>query len=318
MIQERLKRVRAEEGMSLREFARAVEERAGYEVSHSSVSHYEKERAVPARYVSAVAEAFDVDPRWLLEGEGRPPAGARQGRAHLRELDGPLPGAGEDGESAGHGAEHRKRVKRAWERFREGLPPDSSLRDVVLRSWRRSRSAGLDAGEGPVRVPRVSPRELDELRERNARLLEAAGPHLEWLSDLMGNAPHVAYLVSAGGVVLDAAASPPELAERQRLSPGHVWSEEAMGTNGAGTALVEGRPVAVLGPEHFLEAFHDAVCTGAPVRSPSGEVVGALDLSTDVEHGDPWRLIPVTYAAAAVERKLEAHPPSSGPPRRRA
>ena len=47
-------------------------------------------------------------------------------------------------------------------------------------------------------------------------------------------------------------------AEAWGVRPGHDWSEAAMGTNGAGTAIAAGQPVAVVGGEHYQQAFHGA------------------------------------------------------------
>lgn len=69
-IQERLAHIRSETGLGLRSFAGAVEERAGYAVSHTTVASYESGGTVPVAYALAVAEAFDLEPRWLVNGEG--------------------------------------------------------------------------------------------------------------------------------------------------------------------------------------------------------------------------------------------------------
>ena len=76
-----------------------------------------------------------------------------------------------------------------------------------------------------------------------------------------------------------------------------------MGTNGAGTALVAARPVAVIGPEHFSTAFGNCTCTAAPVRV-DGQVIGAIDVSTSVTDATPDRLTVVAHAAFVIEREL--------------
>jgi two-component system, cell cycle sensor histidine kinase and response regulator CckA len=96
-IHERLHAVRVERGSSLRAFAAAVEERAGYAISASSAAAYEKGRKVPAEYLRAVAFACGVDPAWLLTGEEPAPPENRQGtvRTSPRSAAGsPEPGSG--------------------------------------------------------------------------------------------------------------------------------------------------------------------------------------------------------------------------------
>lgn len=71
-LHDRLAHIRSETGLGLRSFAREVEERAGYQVSHTTVASYESGGTVPVAYALAVADAFDLEPRWLVSGAGRP------------------------------------------------------------------------------------------------------------------------------------------------------------------------------------------------------------------------------------------------------
>lgn len=152
-------------------------------------------------------------------------------------------------------AEPDSRLIDAWERFVAGQPPGEAVRAVVLESWQRSRHAGVDP-RAPYR-----PRQVDDVAARLAaaeRLLEVAAPHLDWIDRALGDVPHAVSVVDRDGVVL-AARGNDALLEHHRLRPGFDRSERAMGTNGAGTALAAGEPVLVWGPEHFVQALHDAV-----------------------------------------------------------
>lgn len=71
-IATRLREVRRRTGLGTRGFASELQRRSGYGLSHSSVSQYESGTTVPASYTDAVARAFQIDPRWLLSGEGLP------------------------------------------------------------------------------------------------------------------------------------------------------------------------------------------------------------------------------------------------------
>ncbi len=68
-IADRLRSLRRSRGLSIREFADALEA-GGYSVSRSAVSQYERGTRVPAEYVAAVARTFQVGPTWLLTGKG--------------------------------------------------------------------------------------------------------------------------------------------------------------------------------------------------------------------------------------------------------
>lgn len=69
-VHARLARLRDRSGLGLRTFARVVNDRTGYEVSHTTVSSYESGGTVPVGYAVAVSDAFDVNCRWLVTGEG--------------------------------------------------------------------------------------------------------------------------------------------------------------------------------------------------------------------------------------------------------
>src|SRR5439155_1632832 len=64
------------------------------------------------------------------------------------------------------------------------------------------------------------------------------------------------------------------------LRVGGSWNEQAVGTNGIGTALAEGRTVQVIGAEHYVSAWQRWVCTGAPIRHPiTGETIAVIDVT---------------------------------------
>lgn len=303
-IGDRLAELREARGLSLREFARGLEEVAGHSVSYTTVRKYERSRSVPSDYLMSVTRTFGVDPLWLLTGESeeedaRPAApGLRLTLDRIRRQLDALEA------DAGTGRVDVPGVEQAWRRFRDGQDPRHPLRDGILRSWRRSREAGVEPEPGEVPVRRVADEELEEHRRASAAVVEAAVPHVEWLSEVVEPVPHAVYLTCRHGIVLHAVGADQETLEEQGLAPGFDWSESEAGTNGAGTALATGRPVVVVGPEHYARSFHDFVCCGVPILGPDGSPAGALDLSTALEHGSPERLSLVFYAARAVAADL--------------
>ncbi|HEX6536094.1 MAG TPA: PAS domain S-box protein [Gemmatimonadaceae bacterium] len=191
-----------------------------------------------------------------------------------------------------------------WRRFIGALTPDAALRPVILESWRRCHSAGVDPRATHVTPHRVPDDELQRRLAANAELIELARPHLEWLSAACGAIPHVAYVVDRDGIVLHSTGTDAESMRAIGLLPGYDWSEAAMGTNGAGTALVTGEPVVVEGAEHYTRPFHAYTCTGAPVRGVMGEVVGAIDISTGTDQDPANRIMTVAHAAYALGQEL--------------
>ena len=145
--------------------------------------------------------------------------------------------------------------------------PGAAPPDLILRSWTRSDAAGLDPDSETFAVPRLSHRELRRLLLENARLIEVATPHLELLS-LGTPVPHVAYIACREGIVLTSTGDDLSQMDGLGLLPGCDWSESTMGTNGAGTAILEDRPVTVFGQDHYLKPLKGFICTAAPTLHP--------------------------------------------------
>jgi PAS domain S-box-containing protein len=178
----------------------------------------------------------------------------------------------------------------------------ADLRSAVAQSWHRSDAAGVDRHAVP-RFRRVAEDDLQHRLSANRLLLEISIPHLRWLSEWFGPRPHVAYVVDADGVVLHSEGDPASI-DLYHLSPGFDWSEAVMGTNGAGTALASGRPIAVIGCEHWATSWKDATCLGAPILDRDGRPLGAIDISMDVREGDAERLVVAAHVAYTISQEL--------------
>lgn len=188
------------------------------------------------------------------------------------------------------------------ERLASAYPAGSDASSLIIQSWQRSEAAGVPR-DGVPRFVRIPPDELQRRQSANELLITVAAPHLRWVSKWLSERPHVVYLVDPDGVVLIADGDP-HLIEQFGLSPGHDWSERRMGTNGAGTALIARRPVAIVGCDHWADVWHNATCLAAPVFGPDGELLGAVDISMDVREGDEHRLIIAAHMAHAIEHDV--------------
>ncbi|MGE3363204.1 MAG: sigma-54-dependent Fis family transcriptional regulator [Rhizobiaceae bacterium] len=63
------------------------------------------------------------------------------------------------------------------------------------------------------------------------------------------------------------------------LTPGAVFRENEVGTNGIGTSMVERKTVTVNGEEHYNPVFKPFICVSSPLIDPDGNSLGAIDLS---------------------------------------
>ncbi len=153
--------------------------------------------------------------------------------------------------------------------------------DIVRASWRRClQEYGLDrATKKPIE--RVGSSIIRDLRERMEDILQQASPVVDNVRRVAADTNHVILLSNAEGVVVTswADSSGSQEIAREGLETGSVWSEQRVGTNGIGTALVSRQPITVFGGAHFNENFATFTCSAAPIFAPDGRVIAAFDIS---------------------------------------
>lgn len=299
----RLASVRRDRELSLRGFAERLGEEASYDVSYSSVRDYEQEgSSPPARYVEAVSEAFGVDPVWLLRGEKA--GGWRAGLGSLPHVQREIEELVSWLRDRMPAEEHAELVRRGWEQFTARSETDHPVRDVVIRSWRRSVAASVDPGkERPD--GRLNESELARRRSESADLVTRTEQHLDWLELLLQDHEYTVGLTDSDGYMLLARATSDELLERSVVRPGQDWSEESMGTSGPGLALAEEKPVILIGAEHYARALHDVTCVGCPVLGADGQLRGVLSLAMPVRSTKPLALALACYTTWTITETMQ-------------
>ncbi len=197
------------------------------------------------------------------------------------------------------------RARRAF--YDTGDVPPQLLAEPLRKSWMRSARMGIDSRRG-VEFDPVPRGRVDELRDRNQRLLDASRATIGSLLRTVANAPWLILVVDPEGMVVEGFNDSSKLGRELRLiaRTGVDLSEPRIGTNGPGTALAEEAPVLVEGNQHFVETTGVYTCAAAPIRDPFGKLAGCLDLSTlwagEACRFDPLRL--VTAYAGLVEDRL--------------
>ena len=176
-----------------------------------------------------------------------------------------------------------------------GLP----ARDLV-RSWQRSLAAIGDPGRVRT-VPHVPEEILDE------HLLDVFRAPMNTLADDLRGTGLALLLADSNGQILERWATERtaiDHLDRMGTVRGAVLAEDAVGTNGVGTAVALARPVQVRGDEHFAEFYQAAVCTSCPVRHPVTKgLVAVMTVSCDISKGSEL-LKPLVRG---MSRQLEAH-----------
>lgn len=203
-------------------------------------------------------------------------------------------------------ASHADRVLLARRRYLEdGVLPTGVVSDAVFQSWARCYRASHEP-QHPVEFQPVSASRSQLALQKNREL------HQAWLSELpaigsaLGTTNCSAILTDASGVLIGATPT-----SRSGLSVmpiahrlGVNLSEEMVGTTAPGLVARTGKPVCVLGAEHYYDSVSAMHCTAAPIRNVHGQLAGILDISCE---GEPFHFDPATVVglyAASIENRL--------------
>lgn len=190
--------------------------------------------------------------------------------------------------------------------FSMGEVPTKLVSETIIRSWQRSMFEGVEAERIHDKQPILLRHELDNLTAQNQVFLENSRPVMKNLFDLTQNSSSIIILTNKTGVILHSLGntSNTDRVRRSYLQPGAVWSEEAIGTNAVGTALVEKMPISVFGGEHYATANRFLSCSAAPVFDPYGELLGSLDVSGDHHACQQHTLALVRISTQQIENRM--------------
>lgn len=142
--------------------------------------------------------------------------------------------------------------------------------------------------------------------DENRFLFQHAAPVMESLYAQIVNTHSVVLLTAANGLVLHSLGDPDFLdtASKVALMPGVEWSEKSKGTNAIGTALHEKRPLLIAGGQHFMNANQSLTCSCAPIFDPHGQVIGALDVTSDHRRSHLHTLALVRMSGQMIENHM--------------
>jgi transcriptional regulator of acetoin/glycerol metabolism len=201
----------------------------------------------------------------------------------------------------------RREIELSWERFVVGGRASDAVRPLVDASWTRSSVAGVSPSL--ARAERVLGDDQLVVLRRSLDWFPFAEPLTH--GDAHAAPGHIVSFFDLEGHLIACAGDPrvSELASEVNFAPGGLWTENAVGTNGPGTALATGTPVYIIGPEHYCQAWHGWHCAAVPLHDPmTGQVIGAVDVSSNTVAADPHpqTMHLVKAMALAVEAKLHS------------
>lgn len=148
--------------------------------------------------------------------------------------------------------------------------------------------------------------ELQTKFSENRDLILTASPYMEHLMSIVRGNNFFVLLTDKEGCILNAIGDEKILTEAFELKmvAGAYMNEECIGTNAMSLVIKSGEPVQLSGKDHFIKAYHRWTCSGAPIRDPNGNLIGALDLTGYSDSVHPHTLGMVIAASNAIEEML--------------
>ncbi|EKA7365268.1 sigma-54-dependent Fis family transcriptional regulator [Vibrio parahaemolyticus] len=173
-------------------------------------------------------------------------------------------------------------------------------------SWIRSEQAGLKQRRRPEDI-RVTPATLQDRRHQLNFLLETVIQFaLPLFNQLFAHSDSRLILTDADGVIIGSWGQPKfrEKLTEIALSSGACWQEKVKGTNAIGTAIIEAKPVSVIGDQHFIQHHRFISCSANPIFDHLGHLIGVLDITSEQKkHGFSTQVL-VQNMVQQVENQL--------------
>ncbi|MGL1176284.1 sigma-54-dependent Fis family transcriptional regulator [Vibrio parahaemolyticus] len=173
-------------------------------------------------------------------------------------------------------------------------------------SWIRSEQAGLKQRRRPEDI-RVTPATLQDRRHQLNFLLETVTQlALPLFNQLFAHSDSRLILTDADGVIIGSWGQPKfrEKLTEIALSSGACWQEKVKGTNAIGTAIIEAKPVSVIGDQHFIQHHRFISCSANPIFDHLGHLIGVLDITSEQKKHDFSTQVLVQNMVQQVENQL--------------
>ncbi|MGH4049952.1 MAG: sigma-54-dependent Fis family transcriptional regulator [Clostridium sp.] len=203
--------------------------------------------------------------------------------------------------------DENENIIKMWKLFIfENILTKNGLRNIIARSWERSKSYGIDPFKKNVTIE-LTKEDLKQKYEEFLPLLSTAKPFMQTLYNLIQNSDFMIRLTDKDGYVLDHIGDDSIISQvtPMILQDGYNIKEEIIGTNAIGLALITGEAIQVLGGEHYLHKYHNWTSSACPIKDEKNSTLGVLSITGNYEFVHPHTLGMVVAAAKAIEKEIK-------------
>ncbi|MDD3364123.1 MAG: sigma-54-dependent Fis family transcriptional regulator [Syntrophomonas sp.] len=172
-------------------------------------------------------------------------------------------------------------IKAAWQTFIvDGKPGDCSVTPEIVESWQRCYEAGVDPYDGTC-YHFLNQTKLADLLAKRQDFIDIARPFMLKLFEFVKDSGFIVILTDERGYIMEIFGDEDTLDQAQGIHfiKGADWTEESVGTNAIGTAVVLKRPIQTSGAEHYCQKHHAWTCSASPIFNMNGQMIGILDMS---------------------------------------
>jgi two-component system, sporulation sensor kinase E len=177
----------------------------------------------------------------------------------------------------------------------------------IEESRQRCLQQGLDPTTIPVPGLTLTAKQLQEEKHKYRKILVVTNYFAEKLLAFLSGTPHLIVVTNDTGYILDNYGDETMKSTINRLGiqEGIKCDEEFMGTNVVALALLEQKPIQIIGKEHYHKMLEDSACYCVPFHfSNFHNLSGAISIMTSVEHHHPTYLALLTNMVDSIEREL--------------
>lgn len=179
----------------------------------------------------------------------------------------------------------------------------SCLRPAIASSWQSCVEMNLD----PYHITPVSISLSKDTIEENEVLVNVASKHLRQLYDIFQGKDYFLMLVNSEGYILSILGDKCMVSHAENIGiiPGSDENEIVRGTTAANISLKQGTPIQVFWQEHFHQAHHGLCCSAAPFFSPTGRVMGVINVANRNPATHPPQILSiVSMTAKLIESEI--------------
>ncbi|MBE3090745.1 MAG: AAA family ATPase, partial [Candidatus Atribacteria bacterium] len=174
-----------------------------------------------------------------------------------------------------------KKIEKARKRFIETGEIDSSVvRPIIANSWKRCKLAKVSPYLKNS-INELNDKEIKVLLDKNRDLNKTSQSIMGMAEKMIRGSGFRIDLSDKDGYILKIIGDKKILKESEEVGVviGSNRSEIIVGTNSIGMTLFTGEPIQIIGPEHYNVYPRYWTCSSAPLRDPSGNIIGVINMS---------------------------------------